>query len=154
MKQLIINSTDFLKNETLEIRVDKFEDDIGFPSNISVNLEVTKVSDDKVHVNGAIEGYVNTECARCLSAYRHPIEIYMECDMDILGGEIDISDEIRQRIVLDLPVKPLCNTECLGICAKCGKHNTEHDKCSCEEKQSEEFNKERWKVLFNQKNNK
>jgi len=148
MKQLAISFSDFLKSDTVEKSVDKFEGDIGFPSDISVNLKAVKISDDKVYVSGAVEGYVNMECSRCLCIYRHPVELYIECDMDFLNGEVDMEEEIRQRIILDIPSKPLCSQDCLGICQICGRRNKEGDVCSCTAEENKEFAKQRWENLF------
>lgn len=148
MKQLIIRVSDFLKTETVERKVDKFEEDLGYPSNISVYLKAVKISDDAIFASVAVEGYVTMECARCVSVYKHPIEIYFEKDMDFLNGQADVGDEVRQQIILEIPSKPLCNQECLGICATCGKHNKETDKCNCSSPQ-DDFVKQRWQDLIN-----
>ncbi|MDR1195714.1 MAG: YceD family protein [Endomicrobium sp.] len=148
MKRLIFNTSDFIKSDAVERRVEKFEGDIGYSSNIAVNLKVIKISDDKVYVSGAVEGYIEMECARCLSIYRHPVELYIETDMDFLNGEVDMAEEIRQRLILEIPSKPLCDQDCLGICPECGKHNKEKDRCSCQSRQSEDFSRYRWESLF------
>lgn len=149
MKQLIFNTSDFIKSDSVERRVEKFEDDIGYSSNIAVYLKLIKISDDTVYVSGAVEGYINMECARCLSVYRHPVEIYIESDMDFFNGEVDMGDEIRQRLILEIPSKPLCDQDCFGICPECGKHNKENDKCSCAGRNDDDFVKHRWESLFN-----
>ena len=148
MKELIFNSSDFLKGEAVERRVEKFEGDLGFPSEISVYLKAVKVSDDKIYVSGAAEGYVSMECSRCLCVYRHPVEIYVSVDMDFLNGIADMSEEIRQLAILEIPQKPLCSQECPGICPKCGKQNDENGLCSCAKGENEEFAKQRWENLF------
>ena len=148
MKQLIISLSDFIKSDIVEKQAGKFEGDIGFSSDIAVCFKATKISDDKVYVSGAVDGFVNLECARCLSVYRHPVELYIESDMDFLSGEVDMCEEIRQRIVLEIPSKPLCDQDCLGICQKCGKHNREGDSCSCVVEENEDFAKHRWENLF------
>ncbi|MDR1695128.1 MAG: DUF177 domain-containing protein [Endomicrobium sp.] len=148
MKQLTISASDFLNSDTIERRIERFEGDIGYPSNIAVWLNVSKVSDDKIYVSGAVEGYIEIECSRCLSVYRHPVEIDIESDMDLSSGETDMGEEIRQLIVLEIPSKPLCSPDCPGICPVCGKHNKENDKCGCSQKQDEDFAKQRWKNLF------
>ena len=148
MKQLIFNISNFIKSDTVEKRIEKFEGIAGYSSDIAVNLKVIKMSDDKAYVSGVVEGYVDLECARCLSVYRHPVELFVESEMDFLNGEIDMDEEIRQRIILDLPVKPLCDQDCLGICPECGKHNAENDKCFCGRKNDEEFAKNRWESLL------
>ncbi len=45
-------------------------------------------------------------------------------------NEIDISDDVRQMILLAVPMKLLCYEECLGLCSKCGK-NLNFETCTC-----------------------
>lgn len=44
--------------------------------------------------------------------------------------EIDLSDEIRETILLAVPMKMLCTEECRGLCAGCGA-NLNSEKCRC-----------------------
>jgi uncharacterized protein len=45
-----------------------------------------------------------------------------EDDLLYLDGVImDLEPPIRDAIVLDLPVNPLCDPECLGLCPDCGQ---------------------------------
>ena len=37
------------------------------------------------------------------------------------GNEMNLEIPIRDAIVLDLPVNPLCSEECLGLCPDCGE---------------------------------
>lgn len=148
MKQLIFNTSDFIKSDIAERRTNKFNPDIGHALKVTVALKAEKISDDTLHISGGVEGYIEMECARCLSVYRYPVELYIETDMYFLDGEVDMDEEIRQRIILDLPSKPLCSQDCMGICPKCGKHNTENDKCSCNSDNNDEFIKHRWENLF------
>ena len=44
---------------------------------------------------------------------------------------LDLSDVIRQYVLTDEPIKPLCSEGCLGLCPECGTNlNEEHCKCS------------------------
>ena len=43
---------------------------------------------------------------------------------------IDLDPDIREEIILDYPLSPLCKPECKGLCPKCGK-NVNEGKCSC-----------------------
>jgi uncharacterized protein len=45
-------------------------------------------------------------------------------------NEIDISDDVRQMVLLAVPMKLLCYEECLGLCPKCGK-NLNFETCTC-----------------------
>ncbi len=47
------------------------------------------------------------------------------------GDEIDLTHEIEEQFVMELPLKPLCNESCKGLCHECGVDlNT--NTCSCE----------------------
>ena len=44
-------------------------------------------------------------------------------DPDVIGfagGEIDVGDEVRDEILLALPINPLCKESCRGLCPVCG----------------------------------
>lgn len=41
-------------------------------------------------------------------------------DLMLEGDEIDLEGPIRDAIVLDLPINPLCSLDCQGLCPGCG----------------------------------
>ena len=43
---------------------------------------------------------------------------------------IDLDQDIREEIILDYPIKPLCRPDCKGLCPRCGK-NLNEGGCSC-----------------------
>jgi uncharacterized protein len=45
-------------------------------------------------------------------------------------NEIEISDDVRQMVLLSVPMKLLCYEECLGLCPRCGK-NLNFEVCTC-----------------------
>ncbi len=49
--------------------------------------------------------------------------------------EIEIGDDVRQMIMLNVPLKLLCSEGCKGLCVKCGKNLNESD-CNCDKEQS------------------
>lgn len=44
---------------------------------------------------------------------------------------LDIAEVVRQCVDLAIPMKPICNDNCLGICSTCGI-NLNKESCSCE----------------------
>jgi uncharacterized protein len=44
-------------------------------------------------------------------------------------GNIDLEPVVRDEVVLDLPLAPLCRPECLGLCSVCGT-DLNSDPCS------------------------
>jgi uncharacterized protein len=50
-------------------------------------------------------------------------EVDLESDEELFldGSVMDLATPIRDAIVLDLPVNPLCSEDCLGLCPDCGE---------------------------------
>jgi uncharacterized protein len=48
------------------------------------------------------------------------------------GDLIDLTECLRDQIILALPMKFLCSPECRGFCPKCGK-NLNEEECRCSE---------------------
>ena len=85
--------------------------------------------------------------------YEHQIEIPINTDIEAEKGQIDVGEEIRQLLLLEMPMKPVCSEDCFGICKVCGKHNKKNDSCDCCIGFNESV-KERWKELLNNKRGK
>jgi uncharacterized metal-binding protein YceD (DUF177 family) len=98
----------------------------------------------RAHVQGALE----LPCARCLEPARFALDLPITVtfvpagrgepadsdDPDVVvfpGGEIDISDEVRDEILLAVPINPLCTETCRGICSVCGGDRNQVA-CTCE----------------------
>jgi len=104
---------------------------IKFSGPIKVQAEISKLV-NVVTVHLALNATMHTICSRCLE----------ECDIDFkkdfalnfsakdTGPSIDLDPEIREEIILDYPIKPLCRLHCKGLCAKCGRNLNERN-CSC-----------------------
>jgi uncharacterized protein len=87
---------------------------------------------DGVLVTATIELPVAAECGRCLDpidiALRVPIqELFSyvsdpdDDDAPTLDGDIlDLESVVRDAVVLELPMNPLCDPDCLGLCPACG----------------------------------
>jgi len=78
-------------------------------------------------------GYVAMECVRCLEVYsqrlethfselysfRHrrnaPTDLYVPDD-----GYIDLAPLVRDYLILEMPIKPICRPDCRGLCMYCG----------------------------------
>jgi len=43
---------------------------------------------------------------------------------------LDMQDVIRQYVLTEVPIKPLCCEECPGLCPECGT-NLNKEKCKC-----------------------
>jgi uncharacterized protein len=106
-----------------------------------------------IEVTGTIRAKVVLPCARCLKECTLPIESEFEesfllpryapteedteladDDMGIsfLPEEgIDLKDIVAEQIWLNIPIKPLCDEQCKGLCSSCGTDLNRGD-CACQ----------------------
>jgi uncharacterized protein len=105
-------------------------EEIRIPQPIDVRLKVDKEGND-LSVKGKITAGLETICARCLKTFVLPIEKEFRLDL-IFKGEnyFDISDNLREEIMLEYPIKALCSADCQGLCVSCG-HNLNLGPCEC-----------------------
>ncbi len=54
-----------------------------------------------------------------------------EMDVDVLKDDrLDLSGLLRENVLLNLPLQPLCRTDCRGLCPQCGV-NLNETSCQC-----------------------
>ncbi|MGD8322587.1 MAG: DUF177 domain-containing protein [Gemmatimonadota bacterium] len=98
-------------------------------------------------VRGSLEAGLVQECRRCLEPVsgRFAEDVTMvflpsgvpgvEEDGDVRlfdarSGELDLSEAVREEIVLALDPYVVCDPECKGLCPQCGT-NLNRETCSC-----------------------
>lgn len=104
----------------------------------------------QLYVKAAISTAGTFECDRCLDAFEKPLlstytmyylgEGSERGDLDpsevqVLSpgtSVIDLTDDIRQTVLLSVPLKLLCRETCAGLCPLCGT-NLNTGSCSCRE---------------------
>lgn len=85
-------------------------------------------------VQVTVKSRFSLECARCLKKFEIPLEEKFDLDYNIKGKTtLDIAPDIRQEMILEYPMKPLCSELCKGLCPVCGK-NLNEGKCNCKSK--------------------
>jgi len=79
-----------------------------------------------VWVKVAARGSLRLVCGRCLTDYTHGYAGRFDLSYEVEGRlALDVTDDIRQEILLDYPVRFLCKESCLGLCPQCGKNLNE-----------------------------
>ena len=116
-------------------------------------------------VQGKLQTTIPTECSRCLNQFECPLVIDIEEEyfplIDVNSGTtleipeepdifridehhiLDLSEAIRQNALLAIPMKPLCQENCPGLCPLCGKDLTK-GQCECNKEQIDR----RWSKLL------
>ena len=119
---------------------------VRFASVVAVKLNLFN-HDDKVFVKVKSSVAVESECARCLSPVHRILEAYSEnqyrplpktarYQFDDIGIKyyseeyIDLSEDLRENLLLEVPARILCSENCKGICPHCGQ-NLNEGKCDC-----------------------
>jgi uncharacterized protein len=76
-------------------------------------------------VTGALQIDVRERFADDTLASASDDELY-----PIVDEDIDLAPLVRDAIVLELPMAPLCREDCAGLCPQCGANRNEGD-CGC-----------------------
>ena len=108
-------------------------------------------TDKGVLAQCALETAAECQCSRCLAPYRQPLRLAIEEEffpvVDSGGALVPASDgeaftldehhvlrleeALRQYLLMSLPMRPLCQEGCLGICPRCGiDRNRQTCRCS------------------------
>lgn len=101
---------------------------------VHFDLYVQSVSEELI-VRGKVWAEISAECSRCTDFFSTNVaDSSFLRTFPLTGGEVelDITEDIREAIVLNLPHFPLCDEECKGLCPKCGK-NLNKGPCGCTE---------------------
>ena len=99
---------------------------------------------ERVSVRGQVTATVTSRCAKCLE----PVTIPLHAEMDALfarqidpedpdlylfeGSKADLTDAVRDALLLELPYRFLCSEDCKGLCSQCGV-NLNLGTCTCQE---------------------
>ncbi len=83
-------------------------------------------------IEGEVSAMLKGICGRCLAPAECEVRAGAVCIFKETGKEeeIDISEDIRAELVLELPMNLLCSDDCLGLCPECGA-NRNIATCSC-----------------------
>jgi len=131
-------------------------EDVALASPVITRLSLNKAGSEII-IAGSLEVEMELQCSRCLKDFRqsldipvnvvyHPVEDAVvekhalkddELDMGFYrGDELDLQELLKEQILLNTQMKPLCNEQCKGICPKCGKDlNT--GQCNCSQKETD-----------------
>ena len=120
-------------------------------------LEVTATAellDGQIRIEGQLETKIEMVCARCLE----PVVEEVNRSFDLLyaplpkgmtkpkedrlkdddtdigffeGDGLFLADVIKEQVLLALPLKVICQSDCRGLCPNCGA-NLNHEECRCE----------------------
>jgi uncharacterized protein len=110
-------------------------------ADLQLHVQLEGVSEGAL-VTATVRAPLTGECARCLDPFTSATEVrlqelysYEADDRDLAGGEadsgaadgylldgdlLDLEPALRDALVLELPIAPLCSGDCPGLCVECG----------------------------------
>jgi uncharacterized protein len=132
--------------------------DLRWDGDVAVKLRATFAGTGEVVARGSVEGRLHQECRRCLK----PVETPYTQDLTLVfvsdgseedgdGGaygfdadqaELDMSEAVREEVVLAVNPYVVCDPECKGLCSRCGADLNEGP-CDCSESEVDP----RWEAL-------
>jgi len=109
---------------------------------------------DQVKVMGELKAELELDCCRCLKSFGQSLkknfrleywpdpEVKQEAERAVLNykdlvvgfyhnDQLDLSAIVCEQIVLEIPMKLVCEKDCKGLCDQCGVDLNENE-CSCE----------------------
>lgn len=90
---------------------------------------------DGVLVTATATTTLDAQCSRCLAEFSYPVSVdiqelfiypdhqaqYADEEVSLIDNDVvDLADVIRDAIILDQPLIPLCRPDCRGLCPTCG----------------------------------
>lgn len=109
-------------------------------------------SGEQVSVRGRVTAPAGLECVRCLRTFELRVVASLEVFADRAGHgrhvdheeqlerdrymkfhdgrHLDVSEEAREVLILELPIAPRCREDCRGLCPRCGADLNEGS-CGC-----------------------
>lgn len=103
---------------------------------------------NQIALKAAIHTAADFSCDRCTAPFSSPLDTayrmhylwndedasqYDDAEVQIIpqgSSIIDITEDVRQTVLVAVPLKRLCREECLGLCPHCGK-DLNDGPCDC-----------------------
>ena len=89
-------------------------------------------------IQGEFQGNAPAECVRCLTGFEQPLnttfdELYAFDQRSITeselilpeDGSINLEPLVREYLLIEMPISPICKNDCLGLCPVCGQNLNE-----------------------------
>lgn len=150
--QLLKEQSGHSRQHILHEDISQLDADITPLTTLDGTVQMIRTTDG-VLVMGQLHTSLELTCARCLDKFSLPVKFTVEEEfrptIDVQTGivlpitdddedatridehhEIDLTEVVRQDLLLAIPPNPICRSKCLGLCPNCGK-NWNTGPCDC-----------------------
>lgn len=103
-----------------EMDMDRF--DIHPQTPFEVDAFIRKV-DQELVVSADIRCPLKLTCGRCLDEFAQQVQTDAVFSYEVAPTDVvDITDDVRQEVLLAYPLVPVCREGCKGLCSTCGQN--------------------------------
>jgi uncharacterized protein len=147
-----------LVEERIEPDAPMWEDSgVEWSEPVDVHIRVLAAGSGEIVGRGRVSGKLRQQCRRCLE----PVTGSLDEDVTLVfvaggdeaeegdafvynpgKGELDLSEAVREEVLLAINPYVVCDPECPGLCPKCGA-NLKEGPCGCSETETDP----RWDAL-------
>ena len=149
--QLLKEQSGFTKEYDLHEEISALDPEITPLSALTGQVQLIRTSDG-LYALGTLRTNLELECSRCLDPFSFPLKFQLEEEfrpsIDISTGAslpsaeddetatridahhiLDLTEVMRQNILLAMPPHPICRSNCAGLCPVCGQnlHDNPHE---------------------------
>jgi len=107
-------------------------------------------SGDRLTLKGEVSAEGDFDCTRCLEPFQKRVSAEIEIQFvpmrlepnegdpnvhtydPVAESTVDILPDLRDALILAIPMRNLCRPDCKGLCPVCGKDRNK-ESCSCEQ---------------------
>lgn len=131
-------------------------EDYRIVSDVRFTGFVRKLDETRFTVQGTVRATLELNCSRCLEPLTWPVDVPVELtyvpeaaaaedtpDAELQDEDfstayyrdhvLDLGEMLREQFNLALPMRPLCQEACKGLCPQCGT-NLNRETCGCDVK--------------------
>jgi uncharacterized protein len=126
------------------------DEEIRFRGPLTGTLTVTNAG-QMLLLQGKLTGEVELTCGRCLEPFTWSVEAALDEQfaLELAAGphpdpkvqddepaapvfvgrslDLDLTELLRQNVLVAMPIKPLCRSDCAGLCPVCGADRNQGD---------------------------
>ena len=103
---------------------------VKFITPLQIRCLVSKTGSE-IYIKAQIKGRTELTCTGCLENFDQELKEKFDHYHKWAGEpELDITDQVREAVILSFSMKLVCNPECKGLCPMCGQ-NLNLDQCDC-----------------------
>ncbi len=136
--QLLKEETGSSRDYRVAEELDRIDEDLDLRAPVEGSVRLTR-TDRGVLVQASLSTQWALACGRCLDTFEEPVSIELEDEYEatihlVTGASrkatsrstidarhtLDLTEGLRQALVLEVPIGPTCREACAGLCPECG----------------------------------